>query len=141
MVKAIDYADRPLHQLSGERQRIYLAQALLDSPSLLLLDEPLANLDPNIQEVFIHLLQEVQRELNVTILFTAHDPNPLLPVMSRVLFFAKGKAMIGKVEDIITSTKLSQLYETKIEVIHLHQRLYVIGDGEPILGEGIHHHA
>ncbi|MDR3491401.1 MAG: ATP-binding cassette domain-containing protein [Gammaproteobacteria bacterium] len=141
LVKAIDYADRSFRQLSGgERQRIYLAQALLDSPEILLLDEPLSNLDPNIQEIFINLLADIQNNLNVTILFTAHDPNPLLRVMNRVLFFARGKAVIGSVNEIITSATLSSLYETKIEVIHLNQRLYVIGDGQNILGEVAHHH-
>lgn len=140
LVKAIDYADRPLRQLSGgERQRIYLAQALLDAPEILLLDEPLTNLDPNIQEKFISLLTDIQKNLNVTILFTAHDPNPLLRVMNRVLFFAKGKAIIGSVNEIITSDTLSSLYETKIEVIQLNHRLYVIGDGQNVLGEVAHH--
>lgn len=141
LVKAIDYADRPFRQLSGgERQRIYLAQALLDSPDILLLDEPLSNLDPHIQELFINLLSDIQKSVNATILFTAHDPNPLIRVMSRVLFFARGKAVIGSVNDIMTSETLSSLYETNIEVIHLNQRLYVIGDGQNVLGEVIHHH-
>ncbi len=141
LVKAADYADRPFRQLSGgERQRIFLAQSLLDSPEILLLDEPLSNLDPNIQEIFINILSDIQNHLNVTILFTAHDPNPLLRAMNRVLFFANGKAVIGSVSEVITSETLSSLYKTHIEVIHLNERLYVIGDGQNILGEVAHHH-
>lgn len=140
LVNATNFADRPFQQLSGgERQRIYLAQALLDNPKILLLDEPFSNLDPHIQEVFINLLAEIQKNIDVTILFTAHDPNPLLRIMSRVLYFAKGKAVIGPVDEIITSDTLSSLYEMPIEVVHLNQRLYVIGDGHNVLGEIIHH--
>ena len=141
LVKADKFADRPFRQLSGgERQRIYLAQGLLDDPKILLLDEPLSNLDPNIQELFINLLIDIQKDLNVTILFTAHDPNPLLRAMNRVIFFANRKAVIGSIEEIITSETLSSLYETRIKVIHHEQRLYVLGDGQNILGEVAHHH-
>jgi zinc/manganese transport system ATP-binding protein len=142
LVQASPYADRPFEQLSGgERQRIFLAQALLGAPSLLLLDEPLANLDPKYQEIFIDLLTNAQKKLNASILFTAHDPNPLLPVMDRVLFFGRGKAAIGKTNEIITSKKLSDLYETDIEVIQLKNKLFVLSETQPnVLGQTIDHH-
>ena len=91
-VEAESYADRPFYQLSGgERQRIYLAQSLLGQPKILLLDEPLSGLDPHYQETFIQLLCNIQKKINSTILFTAHDPNPLLSTMDRVLYFANKK--------------------------------------------------
>jgi zinc/manganese transport system ATP-binding protein len=124
----------------GERQRIYLAQSLLQNPRILLLDEPLSNLDPQYQDTFIRILSDIQKKYEVTILFTAHDPNPLLQVMSRVLFFARGKSIIGSVNDIITSQTLSALYETPIDVIHHNDRLFVLGEGQNILGQGAHHH-
>lgn len=140
LVKAESYADRPFHQLSGgERQRIFLAQALLDEPKLLLLDEPLASLDPRYQETFISLLKNIQRELPVTILFTAHDPNPLIDVMSRVLYFAHGKAMIGTIQEVITSHALSDLYETAIEVVKFKERLFVLGEGHHVHDQEHHH--
>lgn len=135
LVQAESYADRPFYQLSGgEKQRIHLAQALLGYPPLLLLDEPLANLDPRYQDTFIRLLQDIQRQLNVTILFTAHDPNPLLSVMNRVLYFAKGRGVIGNVTEIITTEVLSRLYETTIEVVQHNDRLIVLGE-DRCLGE------
>lgn len=140
LVEATYYADRPFQQLSGgERQRIYLAQALLGHPSLLLLDEPLLNLDPHYQERFINLLHELQKTLNVTIIFTAHDPNPLLGVMSRVLFFARGRTVLGKTDEIITSETLTTLYDTPIEVMNIRGRLFVLGEGQNVLGEVLHH--
>lgn len=142
MVDAVSYADRPFIQLSGgERQRIYLAQALLDEPAILLLDEPLSNLDPKYQDVFIRLLKDIQKNLNVTILFTAHDPNPLLNVMNRVLFFAKGKVAIGTTNEIITSAALSALYQTDIEVVKFKNKIFVLSENQyNILGEGLDHH-
>jgi zinc/manganese transport system ATP-binding protein len=142
LVGATPYADRPFKQLSGgEKQRIYLAQSLLGGPSILLLDEPLSSLDPKYQEIFMVLLNDVCQQLNVTVLFTAHDPNPLLHIMDRVLFFAEGRAAIGTTEDIITSQTLSEMYGTPIEVIHLKGRLLVFSETQQnILGEVRHYH-
>jgi zinc/manganese transport system ATP-binding protein len=79
--------------------------------------------------------------LNVTILFTAHDPNPLLKVMNRVLFFANGKAVIGSPEQIITSQTLTAMYGTPIEVTQFKNKLFVLSDTQQnILGEVRHHH-
>ena len=142
MVGSTAYADRPFKQLSGgERQRIYLSQALLGNPSILLLDEPLSNLDPKYQDIFIVILNEVRLSLNATILFTAHDPNPLLHIMHRVLFFANGKAAIGNTDDIMTSESLSAMYGTPIEVVRFKERLFVLSETQQnILGEVRHHH-
>ena len=141
LVHATDYAHKPFGQLSGgERQRLSLALALLDKPAVLLLDEPLSNLDPHMQEVFMHLLTHIQQQLRVTILFTTHDLNPLLNVMSRVLVFAKGRAIIGAVNEVMTSATLSEWYGTNIEVIHLNQRLYVMSNGYHVLNENLPHH-
>lgn len=142
LVKATEYADRPFKQLSGgEKQRIYLAQALLSKPDILLLDEPLSNLDPRYQDVFISLLKEIQKNLNNTILFSAHDPNPLLPIMNRVLFIANGRAAIGETNEIITSAKLSSIYGTPIEVVRIKDSIFVLSESQHnIFGEAAHHH-
>lgn len=142
IVQAGAFADRPFRQLSGgERQRIYLAQALLGKPSILLLDEPLSSLDPRYQDVFMSLLEKIKHSLNVTILFTAHDPNPLLDIMNRVLYFANGKAAIGATNEIITSAVLSAMYGTQIEVARIKERLFVLSDTQQnVLGEVRHHH-
>ncbi len=114
---------------------------MLGRPSILLLDEPLSNLDPKYQDIFIVLLNEIQRNLNVTILFTAHDPNPLLHIMNRVLFVANGKAAIGSIDEIITSERLSSMYGTPIEVVRFKNKIFVLSETqESILGEVRHHH-
>ncbi len=59
-------------------------------------------------------------------LFTAHDLNPLLGVMDRIIYLAHGNAAVGPVAEVVTSEKLSWLYGTPIEVVQHKQRLFVI---------------
>lgn len=127
LIGAEEFIDRPYLSLSGgERQRIALAQALLGQPKVLLLDEPLSGLDPAQQEKMVQLISKIQKQFNITVLFTAHDINPLLGVMDQVLYLAQGKAIIGPVNEIINSEKLSWLYDAPIKVINHNNHLFVI---------------
>ncbi|MDQ8039508.1 MAG: ATP-binding cassette domain-containing protein [Rickettsiella sp.] len=127
LVKAEKLMKRPYILLSGgERQRLLLAQALLNKPKILLLDEPLMNLDPYYQENLVTLINTIRLELGITVLFTSHDINPLLRCVDRVLYLAEGKAVMGFVNEIITSEKLSELYNKEIHVIRYEQQLFVI---------------
>ena len=121
------YAKRPFALLSGgERQRVMLAQALLGQPKILVLDEPLASLDPKNQALLIECITEVQRRTNATILFVAHDMNPLLHVMDRVLYMAGGGAILGRLDDVVNSESLSHLYGFPIEVVRAGERVFVV---------------
>ncbi|HEY2567503.1 MAG TPA: ATP-binding cassette domain-containing protein [Candidatus Aquirickettsiella sp.] len=136
LVKAEKIVYRPYSLLSGgERQRLLLAQALLNKPKILLLDEPLMNLDPYYQATLVNLIDDIRLQYNITILFTSHDINPLLTSVDRVLYLAKGKAVIGLVNEIINSKKLSELYGLDIQVIQHEQQLFVINKEL-----GFHHH-
>ena len=80
---AADFADRRMSELSGgQQQRVAIAQAIVDDADLLLLDEPLANLDLRNQHEIVRLLGDLRRERDVTIMVVAHDLNPLLPVLT-----------------------------------------------------------
>jgi zinc/manganese transport system ATP-binding protein len=126
-VEAEELAERPLHQLSGgEVQRLRLAQALLGEPKLLVLDEPLISLDPRYQRSVVDLVKRVQLALGMTVLFTAHEINPLLGAMDRVLYLGRGRAILGAVEEVMTSEVLSRLYETAIDVLHVNGRIIVV---------------
>ena len=130
MVDAAALARRPLADLSGgERQRLLLAQALLGQPKLLLLDEPLISLDPHHQHTVVALARHLQAELGMTVLFSAHELNPLLGAMDRVLYIGSGHAAIGPVEDVVTSPVLSRLYGAEIEVVRVSGRIFVLIDG------------
>jgi len=127
-VDALAFADAPLALLSGgEQQRLLIAQALLTNPRLLLLDEPLANLDiPHSQEI-VALISRVSRARGVTVLLVSHDINPLLPVTDRVLYIARGHSAIGHPSEVITSATLSELYHSPVEVVQALGRLFVVG--------------
>jgi zinc/manganese transport system ATP-binding protein len=139
MTQSTAYADRPFAVLSGgERQRIMLAQALLGQPKLLILDEPLASLDPKNQALLIECVAEVKRALKATILFVAHDMNPLLHVMDRVFYLAGGGALLGRVDEVVTSESLSRLYHFPIEVVRTENRVFVLSK-EGNVTESAHH--
>jgi zinc/manganese transport system ATP-binding protein len=139
-VEAEALADRRLAQLSGgELQRLLLAQALLGEPKLLLLDEPLVSLDPHFQEAVIALVRRIQRATGITVLFTAHDLNPLLGVMDRVLYLGKRRAALGSVDEIVTDAVLSRLYGVPIEVLHIKDRILVVAGHGPVDAEAHRH--
>ena len=91
LVSGEDLAHKPLGKMSGgELQRIFLAQALVSKPDILLLDEPLANLDIRRESNLVNLIAEIVEKQNVTVLLIAHNINPLLPVLDKVLYVANG---------------------------------------------------
>ncbi len=127
-VDASDFANAPIGQLSGgEQQRLLIAQALLTNPRLLLLDEPLANLDMNHEQEIVALVARVCRTRNVAVMLVTHDINPLLSIVDRVLYMANGHSAIGTPKEVITSATLSQLYDSPVEVVQALGRVFVVG--------------
>ena len=140
IVEAEALAARPLCELSGgELQRLLLAQALLGDPKLLLLDEPFLSLDLHFQQATVMLVKGIQQSEGITVLFTAHELNPLLDAMDRVLYLGQGKAALGTVEEVITSDVLSRLYGTPIEVLHVNDRILVVS-GPGLVEADAHRH-
>ena len=134
-----EYADRPFSVLSGgEKQHIALAQALLGQPRLLILDEPLASLDPRNQMRMVECIAKIKATTGATILFIAHDVNPLLGVMDRVIYVAGGGAVIGSTDDIISSAALSKLYGTEINVVRAEGKIFIVA-AEGNVTEAAHH--
>jgi zinc/manganese transport system ATP-binding protein len=132
-VGARDLARRPLSDMSGgERQRLLLAQALIGSPKLLLLDEPLISLDHRHQEVAIAVVRKVCRERKITVLFSAHELNQLLGTLDRVLYLGNGQAVLGTVEQVITAPVLSRLYGTDIQVVRADGHIFVMSRGRDV---------
>jgi len=133
LVGARDLARQPLMEISGgERQRLLLAQALIGRPRLLLLDEPLISLDPHHQHEVVALVKSLQTELGIAVLFTAHELNPLLGALDRVLYLGGGQAALGAVDEVITGPVLSRLYGSEIDVVRLHGRIFVMSGSHEV---------
>jgi zinc/manganese transport system ATP-binding protein len=147
--RALDLVDagvlsrRPLAETSGgERQRLLLAQALVGRPRLLLLDEPLISLDPHHQHAVVALAKSLQAELGIAVLFTAHELNPLLGALDRVLYLGRGQAALGTVDEVIAGPVLSRLYGSEIEVVRVNGRIFVMSGSLPVESDRLlHDHA
>jgi zinc/manganese transport system ATP-binding protein len=135
-VDGLDLAESPLSELSGgEMQRIFLAQALVSKPDLILLDEPLANLDIKRSNQLINLVHNIAKEDSIGVVLIAHDINPLLPVIDRIIYIVNGQVATGGLDQVVNSKTLSRLYNAPIEVIKDSKgRIAVLGT------EGAIHH-
>lgn len=129
LVGASAYAKRPIGALSGgEQQRLLIAQALVSDPRLLVLDEPLDSLDLPNQRAVAALLERICRARGVTILLVAHDVNPLLSYLDRVVYFGAQRGVVGKPREVIERETLSRLYGVPVEVLETaDRRLVVVG--------------
>jgi zinc/manganese transport system ATP-binding protein len=126
-VGAGGYADARVGELSGgEQQRVLVAHALISRPRLLLLDEPLANLDLRSEQEIVAVLGRLAREHGISVLLSAHDMNPLLGVMDRIVYVANGRAASGSTDEVVTSAGLSQLYGHHVDVVRVHGRVLVV---------------
>ncbi len=117
----------------GEQQRVLIAHALASSPCLLLLDEPLANLDIRAEREVAALLGRIAHEQGVAVLISAHDMNPLLPVMDRIVYLAGGRAASGTTDEVVRPEVLSPLYGQHVDVLHVHDRILVVAGADESL--------
>ena len=91
MVHLDEYASRYPHQLSGgQQQRVALARALVMRPGLLLLDEPLSNLDAKLRESMRFEISSIQKELGITVIYVTHDQSEAMTMSDRVVVMSRG---------------------------------------------------
>ncbi|HEX4714163.1 MAG TPA: ABC transporter ATP-binding protein, partial [Ktedonobacteraceae bacterium] len=122
----------------GEQQRLLIAQALVRQPRILALDEPLDSLDLRNQQGIAGVIRHASRETGAAVLLVAHDINPILSAVDRVVYVAHGRVAIGTPEEVITTETLSRLYATPIEVMRASDgRIVVVGQPE----EEVSYHA
>ncbi|NMM93517.1 ABC transporter ATP-binding protein [Bifidobacterium oedipodis] len=114
-------ADKARYRLSelsgGLRQRVAIAQALVSDPKLLMLDEPLANLDLASQRATVHVLARLNKELGMTIQVVAHDLNMLLPVLTGAVYLLDGHPHYADMRQVLDSDLLTHLYGTQVQVV------------------------
>jgi zinc/manganese transport system ATP-binding protein len=131
-VDAMRFADARVGNLSGgEQQRVLIAHALISEPRLLLLDEPLANLDVRSEYAVVQVLSRIARQRQIGVLLSAHDMNPLLGAIDRIVYIAEGRAASGTTDEVVQTDVLSRLYGHHVDVIRLHDCILVsIGPAE-----------
>ena len=137
-VDAGDFADERVGLLSGgEQQRVLIAHALIARPKLLLLDEPLANLDLRAGQEVVALLARIASEQRIAVLISAHEMNPLVSAMDRIVYLAGGRAASGTTEEVVRADVLSALYGHHVDVLNVHGRVLVVagaGDDSDLQG-------
>lgn len=127
-VGATPYADVPVGRLSGgEQQRVRIAQALATDPRILLCDEPLLSLDLQHQRTVTTLVDRRRSSADTAVVFVTHEINPVLGLVDRVLYLAQGGFRIGPPDEVMTSSSLSQLYGTQVDVVRVRGRIVVVG--------------
>jgi len=120
----------------GEQQRVLIAHALIARPKLLLLDEPLANLDLRSEHEVVTLLARIATEQQIAVLISAHDMNPLLSTMDRVVYVAAGRAASGRADEVVQADVLSALYGHRVDVLRLEDRVIVLAGSHPAMDLG-----
>jgi zinc/manganese transport system ATP-binding protein len=137
-VGASELAHKSLSSLSGgELQRIFLAEALVGEPEMLLLDEPLSHLDLRRSRALVELIHGLVQSQRVTTLLVAHDINPLIQCLDKVIYIANGRVATGTPSDVLTSQSLSALYGVPVEVLRdSRNNIVIVGGEDPHEGEG-----
>ena len=134
MLKAVGadkYKNARVGELSGgEQQRVMIAHALISKPGLLLLDEPLANLDLSSAQSIVSVLSDLSRKEGIAVLLSAHDMNPLLPVMDRIVYVAGGQVAVGTVDEVVQPDVLTRLYGQEVDVLRVRGRVLVVAGTE-----------
>ncbi|PZE28009.1 MULTISPECIES: metal ABC transporter ATP-binding protein [unclassified Curtobacterium] len=140
-VGAAAFADAPVAELSGgEQQRARVGQAIAADPALLLCDEPLISLDLRHQREVTALIDRQRRQRDAAVLFVTHDVNPILDVVDRVLYIARGRFRIGAPDEVLRADVLSDLYGTPVDVVRTMGRIVIVGSNDPHDHLGEHHH-
>jgi iron complex transport system ATP-binding protein len=118
-LKASGVALRPWGHLSqGERQRVLIARALASAPTLLILDEPCAGLDPLARRDFLTLLNELPRRLpGVSVVLVTHHVEEIAPAFTHALLLRNGqKVAAGPLREVLTSRQLTALWGKKVRL-------------------------
>ncbi|MCC7091696.1 MAG: metal ABC transporter ATP-binding protein [Nitrosomonas sp.] len=114
----------------GQRQRTFLARALINNPQLLILDEPTSGVDIKTQHEILHLLNDLNRE-GMTILLTTHDLNAVASHLPWVICFNRSVIAQGRPADIFTNDILTQTYGGDIVIVK-HQGHLLIANSTPL---------
>jgi iron complex transport system ATP-binding protein len=111
----------------GEQQKALVARAMAQNPTVLMLDEPCANLDFNWKYQITQIIDQLYRQTHVTVLLVSHDTSLLPPTCSRIVLLHEGNILAdGGVEDVFASDVLEKAYQCRIETLDIGGRKYIV---------------
>ena len=115
----VGLADRQLATLSGgERQRVFLARALAQGATLLLLDEPTTALDIGHQQEVLELVDQLRRAHGLTVVATMHDLSVAGEYADRLLLLGEGRVVaVGRAEEVLTEALIARHYRATVRII------------------------
>nr|BAL59108.1 zinc transport system ATP-binding protein [Candidatus Acetothermum autotrophicum] len=112
---------RPISELSGgQQQRVFLARVLSQEPELLLLDEPTAAVDPQIEAEFYELLGRLNREQGLTIVLVSHDIEAIVTQVTKIACLNRKLLFCGTPQECVASDLLERVYAGRKLVQHQH---------------------
>jgi len=118
------------HTSGGQRQRAFLARALISDPQFLVLDEPTSGVDISTQHEILHLLGDINSQ-GMTIILTTHDLNAVASHLPWVVCFNNGIVAEGHPSDIFTNEILTQTYGSDIIIVK-HGDYHLIANSTPL---------
>lgn len=113
--------DRRIGELSGgELQRVFIAKALVKDPVLLILDEPVTGVDVEAQNKFYNLLQKINKENKITIVWSSHDLEAISKLANRVACMNRKLFFHGQKEEFFSNKELLKTYTESAMQLHMH---------------------
>ena len=111
--------DKGINEISGgEKQRVMIARALAQEPEILILDEPISNLDIKYQVGILELCRKLNREKKLTIIMTLHDINLAGRYSDYLILLDKGEVRIMDTpEKVLTQENISTVYDIKVDIL------------------------
>ena len=104
----------------GQQQRVSLCRAMMNRPKLLLMDEPLSALDPQMRTKLQHEILALHKEFNTTTIMVSHDPSEIYRLSERVLVLDQGKIIKdGQAKDVLLKTSGSQKFSFEGELLEI----------------------
>jgi len=121
MTHMLELKDRlPLSLSGGQKQRVALCRALMNKPSILLLDEPLSALDPSMRTKLQHDILKLHKEFGTTTIMVSHDPSEIYRLADRVLMLEQGKVVQDtNAKDAFLKTRGSQKFSLQGELLEI----------------------
>ena len=111
----------------GEKQKVLIARALTQEPKILILDEPISNLDLKFQLETMKILKNLAKENNLIVITILHDLNFAISYSDKILFLKNGKINnFGDTKKIITTSNIKEIFSVDIDIIQFKNKNYII---------------